>query len=298
MLHPGPSVQKSMIVFSDGQQNVGDMVKVINPDAYKVTNSNKSLSDGDNIDIYTIGLGTSGSLPATMNEIANANNGAYLGADAGADFSGFFTMQFANIFRGRSPQIIDIKKGTFPVVTGDNPATVQQSFSVNRGASSLIVTMLVPNNFEARFTSLMRDSVNLIQFAQQRSGPGYMSLVLRDSLRKSGDWSVSAQLGTFLKDPLPYTMMIMADDHALNAKYALNKGAFKVGEVVNPRVTLFRNGKPLNNATVQAIFVRPGDDINDLIARHRSRSYIAGRFATIDAAKLAVLMQDSALSQN
>jgi hypothetical protein len=294
---------KAMIVFSDGEQNQGDMIKEIAPNAYQETNLGQNISNSGQIKFYTINLGVSGSNPLMMSRIADNNGGAghFLNTPAGAagDFTTFFSMQLANILSGNSPQIVDIRKGSFPVSTGV-PSTTEQSFSINKGAGSVIVTLIVPTENEALFTSFVKDGTDLIQFARQTSGPGFISISL--SLPHTGvpalngEWKIKAQLGTRPKTAIPYTLMVVTDDHIVHPGYSLGGTNFKVGNSISPAVKLsLAGGKPVTNATVQALFAIPGDDINHLLAITQANFNGSGvDSASPDINKLAILMNDSA----
>jgi hypothetical protein len=306
MILPGTAnSSKAMIVFSDGVQNAGDQVQVSGSNQFTHTNSNQKLSGPANeIKIHTICLGSSGHNPLLMSEIANHNGpGQYLNTTAGApaDFSTFFSAHLNNILAGSSPQYVDIRKADFPVPTGPTPSQSQQSFIVNKGVNAVIVTLLVPTRHEPHFTSFVKDGTDLIQHAQKSSGPGFISIALRYPIQAlpgttlNGDWTVSAALAGIPKAPVPYTLMIVVDDHVIQPGYKLGPGSLKVNDVLSLTATLNRAGDSVSNAQVQAIVGKPGDDINDLIARATvAFGTDPNDPGSPDAAKLAVLLQDPA----
>ena len=288
---------KAMIVFSDGEQNQGDMIKEMAPNAYQETILGQNISNSGQIKFYTINLGVSGSNPLMMSRIADNNGGAnhFLNTPAGAagDFTTFFSMQLANILSGSSPQVVDVRKGSFP--TGV-PSVTEQSFSINKGAGSVIVTLIIPTRSEAVFTSFMKDGTELIQFAQQTSGPGFKTIFLRlphtGVPALNGEWKIKAQLGSTPKDATPYTLMVVTDDHIVHPEYSLGGTNFKVGNSISPVVKLrLAGGNPITNATVKALISVPGDDINDLLATTTADFNGTGvDSASPDINKLAVLL--------
>lgn len=302
--------KKVIIVFSDGVQNTGDQVKTVAPNAYIHTNSGQSLSNSGEIEIHTICLGSSGHNPALMSAIASNNEGHYLNTLAGAeaDFATFFTTHMNDILTGSSPQFIDIRKDTFefsstpvpgPSGGGSYPKT-EQSFSVNKGVNSLVVTLLAPNQSEPIFTSISKNGTDFIQYAQQTSGHGFISLTLKLPIKGmpagttlDGDWTVKAQLSS--REAIPYTLMIVVDDHGLTPGFALDKSDFKVGDVLNASASLLRSNKSIETATVQAFVAKPGDDVNHLVALAQVDFNVpAADPGSPDVAKLAVLMEDPA----
>ena len=295
--------RKAMLVFSDGEQNVGDMIKELpaaDANTYQVTYLNQNISNSGQIKFYTVNLGVSGANPLMMSKIADKNGGAghFLNTTAGAelDFTTFFSMQLANIFAGNSPQFIDIRKGSFSAAA--TPPSTEQTFSVNKGSTAVIVTLLVPTTREPRITSFMRNGVDLIQFATQSFAPGSVTIALKlprpGVTELDGEWKVRAQLGSRPTADVPYTMLIVSDDHAVDPTYSLGGSNLKVGNSINPSVNLMHGNRAIKNATVQAFVAVPGDDINNLLAL----TQVNITNPTIDSAspdilKLAVLLNDS-----
>ncbi len=304
LLWPGTlNNKKAMIVFSDGVQNSGTEVDVIGPNQYTHAGVQKLSSPGNEIKIHTICLGSTGHNPMLMQGIAAANGGQYLNTTAGAasDFTTFFATHLTTILSGSSPQIVDIQKGAFPASADGVPSTTEKSFSINKGTTAVVITLLVPSRNEAQFTSIQKDGTELIQFAQRLSGPGYISIAVRYPMTGlpgttlNGEWKVKAQVGTSPKLAIPYSMMVVADDHILNPSFLLGANSFKVNASFNPKVSLLTAGRAIKNATVQAIVVKPGDDINDLVATAKVQFTVPpGDPGSPDVAKLAELMKDTA----
>jgi hypothetical protein len=304
LLWPGTvNNKKAMIVFSDGVQNRGNQVNVVAPNQYTHAGAQKLSSPGNEIKIHTICLGSTGHNPMLMQGIATANGGQYLNTTTGAesDFVTFFTTHLTTILSGSSPQVVDIKKGVFPASAGGPPPTTEKSFSVNRGARAVVITLIAPTRNEAQFTSVQKDGIELIQFAQRTSGVGYISIAVRYPMTGlpvttlNGEWKVKAQLGTSPGSAVPYSMMAVADDHVLRPSFLLGAGSFKVNAAFNPKVSLQADGRAVKNATVQVVVVKPGDDINDLVAAAKVQFTVPpGDPGTPDVAKLAALMNDTA----
>lgn len=300
---------KAMIVFTDGMQNAGDEVKTaMGAGQYTHTNANQKLSGpGNEIRIYTICLGSSGHNPMLMEGIANANGGKYMNTPTGqnSDFTAFFTAHINNILAGSSPQFIDVRKGAmapsdfsseFPA-----PPTTTQEFSINKGSNKVIITFEIPSGLKPTFTSVRKDSLELIQYGMQRSGPGYITIAFRTpftgipSAALNGKWKVTVSLGGPSRVAVPFTFMAVADDHVLDPVYSLNAKSFKVNNVLKPSVRLTTGKRSVQGAKIQAIILKPGDDVNDLIARAKvDMKQTEGDPASPDVAKLNVLLQDSA----
>jgi hypothetical protein len=310
LLAGDPSHRKVMIVFSDGVQNSGDQVQVMNPNAYTQTVAGEDINGpADEINIYTISLGSSGHNPGLMESIATENGGEYLNSTAGAEaeFTTFFSQHVVNILNGSSPQQINLIKDRFPPAqqqsTGTIPPTTSQTFSVNKGVSQVQVTLIAPNRLEPGIVSLQKDGVELIQQANIRHGNGFTTLAIDYPINEDmpgdhtldGEWIVGARLGANTKTPTPYTMMMLVDDHLTDLDYNLGGERLKVGQSVEPSVGFSWKGKVIDKASVQAIMLKPGEDINDLLATTDvDFSLPDSDPGSPDKAKLAVLMQDQA----
>jgi hypothetical protein len=309
----GNNHTKAMIVFSDGEQNTGNQqVKTTMPDAYTKTILNETLRGNppnNIIKIYTVNLGFSGIAPDMMQKIGEENGGSFLNngisgtvTDINNYFmSAAFTTAITNILAGNSPQFIDLRTSVFPATPAGAPVS-SESFVVNKGASTLIVTLLgTKRRYEPHFTSITKDGKELIQYVKQRSKDGYISFSIKfpvpglPNIGSEGEWIVKTALGANPGKSLPYGMMIIADDHGLKPTYSLGAKNIKVGQTIQPKVTLRHRGKSLDNAKVELWIVKPGDDINDLVARSKTPfEKQPGDSSSPGAAKLAALMKDSA----
>lgn len=300
LLASNPTSRKVMIVFSDGVQNTGDQVRTTGAGAFKVTNSGQALAGpADEIDIYTICLGSSGHNPALMQSIASNNGGQSMNTTAGAeaDFQLYFTSQLINIFSGATPQYVDIRQGSMPAVSGSASA-LSETFQVNRGVSSVTIYLLAPMRTEMRITGITKDGVNIVQQVRQRRGQGVLALHARLPISGisdlGGEWTVSA-LGDARGTAQSYKMLIVVDDHAADFAYDIGSMQHKVSDPLHLSVNAQWLSRAIPDATVQAIVLKPGDDINDLLATANvDVSPAPDDPGTPDISKLAILMQDPA----
>ncbi|GAA0560568.1 vWA domain-containing protein [Chitinophaga japonensis] len=302
---------KAMIVFSDGEQNAGNQqVKTTAPNAYTQTVLGEVLrsTPPNEIKIYTVNLGFSGIAPDMMAQIGANNGGSFLNngiSGTVTDINNYFmsmafTTQITNILSGSSPQLVDFHSSVFPLAPAGHPVS-EGSFHVNKGASSLIVTLMGPGRrYEPHFTSIKKDGQELIQYVKRTSDAGYISFSIKfpvpglPNLSSEGEWVVRAALGANPGKSVPYALMAVVDDHGLKPVYSLGAQRFKVGQSMQPKVTLRHLGKTLDHAKVEVWIVKPGDDINDLVARSKTDfDQQPGDPGTPGAAKLSALMKDS-----
>lgn len=302
---------KAMIVFSDGVQNTGDRVKTVAPNAFTQTDAGQKLrGNADEIKLYTICLGTTGHNPQLMQDIGGANGGLSLNPnlvttfESEAQFAAMFTLHLANILKGNSPQFVDIRNGKFPLSSGGEfppPPIVSDSFSVNKGINIVTVTLFAQNRYEPDVVSVKAGNTELVQYATKTRGDGFITLAFHTpikggpAIKLDGEWKVTARLGTNPGITVPYVLMVMVDDHTLRPSYALGDSSFKVNQVVKPAVTLQRRNESITNAQALAVFLKAGDDINDLLARANVDFKVPPTDpGSPDVAKLAKLMEDTA----
>ncbi len=304
---PGtPGSRKAMLVFSDGEQNAGDQVQVAGPNAFTHTQSNQKLSGNANeIQISTINLGFSGMSPYFMDNIASSNDGLFTNTLPGSpEFATQFSAVMNHIFSVGSPQFIDIRRGAFGMSSGLSVANFPSSidtFVVNKGLDALVFTLISPSGGRPQFTALVRNGQNLIQYATQRSGPGYISAAFSsvgDTLSVDGEWIVQAQLGVPSVGAAPYTIMAGVDDHVIDLAYSTGGKNLKVGQSISPKVSFSIVGNPVTDADAHVFIGKPGVDINHTVAEAKVEFNLPEIDpGTPDVQKLAILMQDSAFRE-
>jgi hypothetical protein len=305
---------KEMIVFSDGMQNSGDQVQETGPNAYKKTTSGVDLS-GSGIIINTICLGSSGDNPTLMENIAlNNGGGEYFNSqvnDDGTIIQGFFQTAIQNILSGNTPEYVDVRAGQFKADSG-KALQLQESFTVNKSVNSVLIVLAADDRLKPVITSVKKDGQELIQYASSSNGPGYRTLAVKfpmtylPAVKPDGQWVITATGGGAATTPgisvnagggtpsLKYNISLTVDDHLNHLQYSLNRN-LKVGDTLHPAISINRLATPLGTATVQAIVLKPGDDINDLIARSNVQyTSPSGDSSTPDVGKLSELMKDSA----
>jgi hypothetical protein len=313
--------RKEMIVFTDGMQNRGDQIKTTGTGIHTETEGGQVLgvdANGNPITIHTICLGYSGAHPMLMAGIAAAHGGKYLNtpteatpddvAAAEHDLTTFFATQTNAILSGGSPQYVDLLRATFPAAGQYDRPEVKHSFLVNRGVRTVKLVLIASNRYEPHFVSLEKDGVELLDYAEQTNGSGFVAGSLSYPLpgdgyevteegtsggTLDGEWTVRAGLGTTPGTAVPFALLVIVDDELIRPSYSVGSPLLKVGEALPLSVTLHRIGTALANAQVQAIVARPGDDVNHLLAiTSADYSLDPDDPNQPDSAKLAALLQD------
>ena len=311
---------KAMIVFSDGEQNEGDMVDAANPTQ---TLSGQKLQGGKNIQIHTICLGSTTANKALMNDIAIKNGGAplLLESEDDADAQAFqlaFITQLQKIFGIQSGAKM---AGAFAAGAAQ---AAPQSFEVNKGIDALTVTLVAPSQNAPFFKTITRNGVDMKDQVNIASGAGFVSFSIKPdaqavALKRTaaaaaavkgikasatgldGKWTIVPAITTPDTAAVPFTMLVSIDDRNVSPAFSLGAQEFKVNDVLHPNVKLDVLGKPVKNAQVTVTIVKPGDDVDDLIAKSEAKSAAkeearaivhAGDTISPALAKLTALLKD------
>lgn len=305
---------KAMIVFSDGEQNAGDMVDAANPTQ---TLSGQKLQGGKNIQIHTICLGSTTANKALMNDIAIANGGKplLLESEDEADAQAFqlaFITQLQKIFGVQSGAKM---AGAFAAGAAE---AASQSFDVNKGIDALAVTLVAPSQNAPFFKTITRNGVDMKDQVNIASGAGFVSFSVKPDAQAAtltrsaktkattatgldGKWTIVPAITTPDTAAVPFTMIVSIDDRNVKPAFSLGAQEFKVNDVLRPNVKLSVLGKPVKNAQVSVTIIKPGDDINDLIAKSEAKTVTkaderviiqAGDTISAAVAKLTALLKD------
>lgn len=283
-----PSRTKSVLLFTDGRQNQNPMVNL----------DGMGYSDGSSIStdvkIFTIGIDNpNGNYHTTLQNLAVNNDGSYNTTDDGAaftfeasaggdvrgDLSAGFTGQFVEMLAESSPQIID--RSTTNLSSSSAPHTLQ-TFPLNNSVNKLILEFVFNRKFEipelaqvlARIV-VSKDGNPVMQHATPSWVSNYTNTLLlafsfdegsgSPSLSPEGNWSVQiADVSQFKVTDCNLTSL--ADDHRLHIKRSYGNPSPKVNENFPVEVSVDWLSYPVTDANVSVFVLRPGEDLNDLLA--------------------------------
>ncbi len=279
------SSNKNMILFTDGMQNVTPLVTG--------TGSNLTV-DGTRLGstgvrIYCIGINATNAAYTILQEIANATDGeAYFNnpqpGDNQADLTAsFYNEMIANILEGSSPQNIDYRYGTFPgssvpvfthrqIATG----TIEESFVLNNNvpfAMFKAISAAIPGGI--RNITIQKNGVDVTRQAKITTTPHFtiasFNFPFADNtgnmVTSGGEWilRITGLTGT------NYETSATVDDHFLDITPKIDVHHHEVGEPLNISLNLKYNGIAItDSATVQAIVLKPGEDLGSLLANAKS----------------------------
>lgn len=294
------SQPRVVVLFTDGRQNVNPMLEI---DGCTYVNLTLEFGDiqvntgcaaetlaSDFVKIIAIGIGTpSGTYHTTLQKLATQNGGTYLATDNATTFSEGCTSSIlliwdcavALVFYGDSPQMVSSHEGTL-----SNTVTVP-AFDLNKNVGQLLIKLSFSRKFEVPELSsilagvrIMKDAIDITRFFQPVFPSDFTNSVLlrtnffhrgegeTSSIAPEGSYTVRMTAPANQSPDLGYRVVSYADDHRLNMDWRVSPVAPRVNQPFHPTISLSWRGNPLTNANVEALILRPGDDLGDLLAKH------------------------------
>lgn len=272
---------RSIVLFTDGMQNVnpevneqvgGDLEISSSPG---VSNSNENptspvteLVTALDIEVNTIGVGSTGSFTTLLSDIANDTGGkTHVTTAPDQDLRRFFVEELVDALRDGSPQILDYRYSSLNSKGFDT-----QSFTVNNNAKKVVfkVSWKGDRNFEA--VSVFKDGVDVTQYANVRRGPFYRILDFNTTpgagLPSGGEWIVRplGQAG------LDYEIAAIIDEAELDYDFSVGNLTITAGNTINLSANIFYAGSPYDGANITARIVRPDASVATVLSSKKFAS--------------------------
>lgn len=286
------SKARNIILITDGEQNVDP----------EVTLDGKGFSDGTtipggnnagNIRIVTIGIGSpSGKFHTTLMNLALEHRGSYYvstdgsaftfkGGAINGDMATGFTQAFVEALSNFSPQIVEISTNNIP--SNNTPVTLQ-TFPLNKRLDILWLEFAVGRNMERpqilqflQGVRVEKDGASVLQYGRPVMAGNFGNTITLafdfknppqglPKLDPAGQWKVMLADSGLKVSVCKLTTIV--DDHHLHMQRTLGNRSPKVNDAFPLSFKLDWLARPIMNANVQAIVVRPGDDLGDVLANH------------------------------
>lgn len=273
-----PNATPVIVFFTDGEQN-----------PVQITSNGQGFTDNPtgipgkgqpkNVKIFTIGFeGTNGQSQLLQN-IANHTGGTYHHSDKGDDLSTAFEDVFTSLLENQSPQLIGRSRNNVP---NNGSMVTLQSFPVNDRVSKLLLKFEFGRNFEVPQLvqtlgriRVEKDGVNMLQYARPSWAGNYTNTMLltldfetppnqQPRINPKGDWKVSISDSTLKFNSV--NLSVIADDHRLAMTRTLGNGNPRVNQPLPISLKLAWVSTPIKNATVEAVVLRPGEDLGHALA--------------------------------
>lgn len=273
-----------LVLFTDGAQNVNPEVNGNGQGYTDGTSLNPSYPAGPgSIKVFTIGISSPGGPDLnTLQNLADENRGNYVGTDDGL-LDEAFTDQLVNAMGSLSPQLIS---RSITNLNGAGPSTTLQSFPLNKKVSRLMLKITADRKYEVPQLLQLASSITIekdgepITMGVNPSWVGnYSNTILLTipfnraiiggppAISPEGNWTVNITPSSQL-DINEVKVTSIADDHRLDYNYTYGTSSPMVNTPLKPSVTLSYLGEPITDANVQAIIMRPGEDLGDLLAKN------------------------------
>lgn len=278
------SRMRLIFLITDGEQNVSPEVNANGQGYSDGTSLNPSYPAGPgSIKVFTIGIdGPNGPDLDVLQNLAGENRGYYVGTEDGT-LEEAFTDQLVNAMNSLSPQLL-VRSST--TLNQRESSTTLQSFPLNKKVSRLLVKIKANRKFEvpqliqfASAITLEKDGVPITSGVNPSWVGNYSNTILLTIpfnipiiggppvTSPEGNWTVKiGATGELNISEVKVTSI--ADDHRLDYTYSYGATSPMVNTVLTPSVTVNWLGEPVTDADVQAIILRPGEDLGDFLANN------------------------------
>jgi M6 family metalloprotease-like protein len=287
---------KTLVLFTDGEQNTPPYVTT---DGLKICAASSDPSacvtepeiDPD-VRIISVGIGDpSSSYHTVLQNLANESKfGTYISANTitpddfpcAGSIADAFQCVASYTLAGNSPQMVSYSSG----VLGDTPKTMD-SFNVNVGVRMLLLSIsfdqdIDPSSLEdlSSWMVIKKDQTDVTRYFSIVDEMGTSRQVLvkavfpevgkasAKTFLPQGSYNVTLTKPSGIFGDIAYTAMSYVDDHSLNMTWEVSEPTDpRADDAFLPSMRLIWLGMPLENATVTARVLRPGDDLGDVLAK-------------------------------
>jgi hypothetical protein len=299
--------KKVMLLFTDGEQNtpppLGNVVANAGTNP-SITGIDPDLTNGDKIQINTIGLGVAGSASQALYNIAHESGVppgiANIPTPASApqldplNFPQALINISQQLLSGSSPQFVDVRRSKFKLIGEYYGA--KESFTVSKKIDKIFINVISNPGDYVSLSRIEKDGKILSlydsSYVKSKGGAGWQTFIISVSgvkkkipaFTSDGNWVVtlsnesqsdavsnkseSTTASNGSENNTAYIMSFTVDDH--NSKMVGTTTQTKelvVGDKLPLSISLTKKGTPITNANAIAIIAKPGEDLGDLLAR-------------------------------
>lgn len=267
-----------IVFFTDGEQNPVQ----ITPNGQGFTDNPTGIPGKGapkNIKIYTIGFEGTGAQSSLLQNMANHTGGVYYHTEKGDDLGDEFENTFTALLAGMSPQLVARSRTSVP---NNGSQVTLQTFPLNDRVDKLLLKFEFGRNFEtpelvqtiARIR-VEKDGTNMLAYARPTLGVGFSNVLLlaldfvtppngQPPVNPKGEWKVS--ISDSITKFSSVNLSVIADDHRLDMTRSFGGGNPRVNQPLPISLKLAWVARPIQNATVEAIVLRPGEDLGHELA--------------------------------
>lgn len=302
---------RSIILFTDGMQNVNPMVRYIREPPLRFfhldIDDDPAVSANSGVPpttpptrldlaldrrINTIAVGATDSWVALLNNIANKTDGLHKATTApDEDLRRFYVEELVDALRGGSPQLVDYRVASLA------PNSAEERFSINSSATKLVLKLSWDPGQDMGIR-VTKDGHDLTEIGQLISGPFYRLWVLEfparlrgNAIVAQGEWvmRISGKAGA------KYEAAAIVDEAVLNYEFTLAEQPYRVGDSLRLNVSISMGESPVTDARVSAQVLKPSTSIGTLLSTTPTPSLAQAQSepgATEAQRMLQLLLQD------
>lgn len=273
-----PNATPVIVFFTDGEQN-----------PVQITSNGQGFTDNPtgipgkgqpkNVKIFTIGFEGTGGQSSLLQNMANHTGGTYHHSEKGDDLEAAFEDMFTSLLANQSPQLIARSRNN---VSNNGSQVTLQTFPLNDRVNKLLLKFEFGRNFELQQLiqtvgrmRIEKDGVNMIQYARPSWAGNFTNVLLltldfvtppnqQAPVNPKGEWTVSISDSTLKFSTV--NLSVIADDHRLAMTRSFGNGNPRVNQALPISLKLAWVARPIQNATVEAVVLRPGEDLGHELA--------------------------------
>jgi hypothetical protein len=274
-----PNATPVIVFFTDGEQNP---VQITANGQGFTDNPGAIIGKGQpkNVKIFTIGFEGTNGQSSLLQNMANHTGGTYHHSAKGDDLDTEFEDMFLSLLTNQSPQLVGRSRNN---VSNNGNLVTLQTFPLNDRVNKLLLKFEFGRNFETpeliQLLARMRiekDGVNMIMYARPSWAGNFTNTLLltldfvtppnqQAPVNSKGDWKVSISDSTAKFSSV--NLSVIADDHRLAMTRTLGNGSNpRVNQALPISLKLAWVARPIKNATVEAVVLRPGEDLGHELA--------------------------------
>jgi M6 family metalloprotease-like protein len=287
---------KTIVLFTDGEQNTAPYVTTDGLKICAASSDPAACAAEPEIDpdvrIISVGIGDpSSSYHTLLQNVANESQfGTYISANTTTpdDFpcAGSITDAFQCVacytLAGNSPQMVSYSSG----ILGNTPKALD-TFEVNAGVRMLLLSIsfdqdIAPSSIEnlSSWIVIKKDQTDVTRhFSIVDATDTSKHVLVKAVFRQAGEtnvrpflpqgrYNVTLTKPSGISGELEYSVISVVDDHSLNMTWEVSEPNYpRADEAFLPSMRLIWLGMPLDDATVTARVLRPGDDLGDVLAK-------------------------------
>lgn len=272
-----PNATPVIVFFTDGEQN-----------PVQITASGQGFTDNPtgipgkgqpkNVKIYTVGFEGTNPQSMLLSKMADHTGGTYFHSAKGDELEDEFENMFLQLLANQSPQLIARSRNNVP---NNGSVVTLKTFPLNDRVNKLLLKFEFGRNFEipelAQVFARMRvekDGTNMLAYARPSWATNYTNTVLlaldfvtppnlQPPINPKGEWKVSISDSTAKFNSV--NLSVIADDHRLAMTRTLGSNP-RVNKSLPISLKLAWVARPIKNATVEAVVLRPGEDLGHQLA--------------------------------